>query len=177
MQPSAIERQAAGDRSMQKIQITQFLMIASAVALMGSMPVMADMLSTALPADEQQSSNAGQNVSLDPQDFPRPVQAGSIVYITGGIGDDERVALEAVRSSYNLHVLNASKAGEYLCDTHLVIRDRHGAEILGTSAGPIFLASLPAGTYTLAASRASQSQMRHVTIGGTRKNFLNLIWD
>jgi len=173
---------------MQRIQINQLLLIVAAVAVLAAMPVMADMLSTVVPIEDEQKpaqssrayplglADADEAALLQSKELPQRVQVGPVAYITGGIGDDERDQLDAIKPEYNVYVLNASKAGEYICNTNIVIRDQHGAEILGASAGPIFLAKLPAGSYSLAASRESQSQIRHIKVGGIKSRSLYLIW-
>jgi hypothetical protein len=114
----------------------------------------------------------------DTQDAaPQPIQVGGTTYVTGGIGDDERDALDSVKKNYNLHVLNASKSGAYIGDTHVVVRNRQGSEVLNVSSGPILLANLPTGTYTLVASSEGQNKTEPVKIGGTKPVSVRLTWN
>lgn len=82
--------------------------------------------------------------------------ANGIVYITGGVGDEERDELKELESSYNTRVLMIAAHGEFMSEITLRILDKGGKEILRVeSAGPIFLANLPNGAYTVEAAASS----------------------
>ena len=104
------------------------------------------------------------------------MQAGNITYLTGGIGDDERDQLDAMKPSYNLRVLNASTSGEYVVNTHVVLRNQQGSELLDIPAGPILLVSLPKGTYTLDASHAGAERTEQIKIAGSKATSLHFVW-
>ncbi len=91
--------------------------------------------------------------------------AGSITYITGGIGDEERHTLEAAKKDYNLYVLNSDKDGAYIGDARVLIRDAKDHTLLDTTAGPLFYANLPTGTYIVEASLGGKTQKKTVTLG------------
>lgn len=83
------------------------------------------------------------------QDSPQPVQTSAIAYITGGIGDEEREAMDAVKTNYNLHLTSAMATGSFVSGTRLKITGGKKNVVLDTAIGPIFYAKLAAGTYTL----------------------------
>lgn len=113
----------------------------------------------------------------DTQDgLPQPVVAGSATYITGGIGDAERAALEAVKKDYNLSILNADPNGEYVADVHVVVKDAKGTPMLSADAGPMFFAKLPEGRYTVEASYEGQNKSQKIRIGKNKTTHIHMGW-
>ncbi len=102
-----------------------------------------------------------------------PTQSGDITYVTGGIGRDETAALKSMQGSYNLHVMSSSTSGHFVGDTPITITNSKGETVLTTTAGPIFYAKLPAGTYTVEANRNGDVKKQRVTVGAkfARINF------
>src|SRR5689334_11347717 len=72
-------------------------------------------------------------LASDLSTLPQPQQEGSVTYITGGIGDEERDALRAVSRDYNLHVMSASTSGAFAGQTQIIIRSRQGEEVVDES--------------------------------------------
>ena len=106
----------------------------------------------------------------------QPMQAGNITYLTGGIGDEERAAMQAVKNHYNLSVMSAGISGAFVGDTHLIIRNQQGTELLNTDAGPLFYANLPPGKYTIQAESEGQTRASTVNIAPGRPAHLHLSW-
>lgn len=94
-----------------------------------------------------------------------PQKEGNITYITGGIGRAETDALKAVQADYNLLLTSSNTEGYFVGDTALKILDSQGKTLVTALAGPLFYAKLPAGTYTLEATRAGEVKKQRVTIG------------
>ena len=90
-------------------------------------------------------------------------------YVTGGIGDDERAAIEAEKGSYNTHITNASVKGAFVEDTTIVVKDKTGAELLSVNAGPLTYIQLPVGSYTIEASHNGEVKSHKVNIGKKTK--------
>ena len=101
--------------------------------------------------------------------LPAERSQGSVTYVTGGIGKDESDAMKQAASRYSLAIEMASPAGpraEYVADVKIDIRDQRGATVLSTiSDGPILLANLPPGRYTVNAARNGASQQRNIVVG------------
>jgi hypothetical protein len=101
--------------------------------------------------------------------LPAERSQGSVTYLSGGIGKDESDAMKQAASRYSLAIEMASPAGpraEYVADVKIDIRDQRGATVLNTiSDGPILLANLPPGRYTVNATKNGTSQHRDIVVG------------
>ena len=109
-------------------------------------------------------------------DPPEIKQTGAISYVTGGIGDEERDAMRAVQHDYNLHVLSAGASGAYPGDTHIVISDNRGHELLSTDADPLFYAQLKSGHYVVEESSAGQSKKQAIVIADNKPVSTTFRW-
>ena len=92
-----------------------------------------------------------------------------MTYVSGGIGKDESDAMKQAASRYSLAIEMSSPAGpraEYVADVKIDIRDQQGKTVLSTTSdGPILLANLPPGRYTINADKNGKSQQRNVVVG------------
>jgi len=132
-------------------------------------------------APSTSSSNSGRtNTTPDSQitdnDALQPVQSGNVTYITGGIGDEERSALDAVKKDYNLRIVSAHTDGAFAGDTRIVIRDHNGDQLVDAAAGPLFYAKLPTGSYTVEATNQGRIKQQHVTVGHNKAASVHLSW-
>jgi hypothetical protein len=92
---------------------------------------------------------------------------GSVPYLTGGVGQDERVCLQPMEKDYNLKLVFALRSGQYLASPMITIQDKNGKDILHMrSDGPWFLTKLPAGEYKVIVSRdGHRTEIEHVKVG------------
>jgi hypothetical protein len=107
--------------------------------------------------------------------LPAERSQGSVTYLSGGIGTDESDALKQAASRYSLSIEMSSPAApkaEYVSDVKIDIRDQQGKTVLSTTSdGPILLAKLPPGRYTVNATKSGKSQQRDIVVGsGARPN-------
>jgi hypothetical protein len=117
--------------------------------------------------------------------FTAGVQAGPMVnnyegitYISGGVGVDELQKLQAMAKYYDLKLVFAAKSGNYLADTHVVIKNMQGETVLDTvSDGPWFLAKLPVGQYTITAITAGRAENQKVVIKPAAHTVHYFYWD
>ncbi len=112
--------------------------------------------------------------------FPMEVRAadGPVPYISGGTGADERAELLAKEKEYNLKILGAAKSGDYLAGVKVVIESAKKERVLDAAMdGPILLAKLAPGTYTVRATSASQTLTQTVTIGAQGLRQVDFRWD
>lgn len=103
-------------------------------------------------------------------------RVGDITYITGGIGEAERQAMERLRPRYNLRVTNAEKQGAFISDVVVSVLDSKGAELFSTATDPLFLANLPAGRYTVKAERNGQSKTQTVQLAKGKTAQIQFAW-
>ena len=97
--------------------------------------------------------------------FCMEVRAADVPYISGGAGADSREELRAKEKEYNLKIIAAEKSGDYLAGVKVVIESTRKEPVLDTTMeGPILLAKLAPGTYTIRATSDGQMLTRTVTI-------------
>lgn len=88
-----------------------------------------------------------------------------IPYISGGIGLEERRALDAVGGKYSLKISLVSEGKSYLADALVEITDTQGKKIFeATADGPLFFAGLPPGKYGVAVTMTGKKQSKSVTV-------------
>ncbi len=113
--------------------------------------------------------------------LPQARSQGSIEYVTGGVGKDEADAIKQASSDYSLLLELASSgpkregrtAGAYVANAAVVIRDAQGREMLNTRTdGPLLLARLPAGKYTISADWNGVHKQTVVEVGRTRRRIV-----
>jgi hypothetical protein len=74
-------------------------------------------------------------------------------YLTGGIGSEEREAMETLGTKFNLKLIFAELSGDYIAGVAAILSDQHGKE-LGTiiTNGPWLYVQLSPGTYRVRAT-------------------------
>ena len=94
--------------------------------------------------------------------------SGGAQYVCGGVGAEERRAMQALEATANLKLLFVTlRRGGYLADTAVEITDSGGAKRLRTTAdGPICLLQLPAGRYRVSATFAGVTRTASVALRG-----------
>lgn len=94
-----------------------------------------------------------------------------VPYATGGVTSDEADALRAQARDYSLEVTMAAPGevpgyNDFVAGTRVRVLDAKGNLVLDVQdAGPILLADLPPGNYTLEAVDNGSVQTRHVRVG------------
>ena len=105
-------------------------------------------------------------------------RAADVPYISGGVGADSREELLAKESEYNLKIVVAATSGDYLADVKIVIEAARNERVLdATMEGPILMAKLTPGTYTVRATSDAQTQTKTVTIAPQGLRQLDFRWD
>lgn len=91
---------------------------------------------------------------------------GEVAYLSGGIGDEDEARLMARQNEFNLKVLFTINEGNYLANVDVGITDGKGRKVVQAMAdGPYFMANLPAGQYTIAATHEGKTLTRKVQVG------------
>lgn len=89
-----------------------------------------------------------------------------VTFVSGGFGQEERDQLQAMQGQFNLRLVFALDAGNYLAGVDVRIKDQQGRTLVETrSDGPFLMANLPAGTYTVAADYKGDEKERSVNVG------------
>ena len=98
-------------------------------------------------------------------------------YLNGGIGDEEREAIQAREKEFNLKLVFAEKGGSYLADVDVLVMNPQGEPVFQLeSAGPMVLTKLPAGDYQLKVSSQGQVQQMRFGLAGKRRLERTFIW-
>src|SRR5688572_10076755 len=83
-----------------------------------------------------------------------------VSFVSGGVGENSVAALRARESEFNLKLVFTLTEGEYLADVGVKISDTAGKTVIEhVTDGPIFMARLPPGTYTVAATYSGRPQV------------------
>ncbi|WP_448106000.1 carboxypeptidase regulatory-like domain-containing protein [Pseudomonas azerbaijanoccidentalis] len=120
--------------------------------------------------------------SLEPVDsagvqVQRQEQNG-ITYLSGGIGEDEAKAIQQT-TGYNLHMTFAiGTDNKYIPDVDVVIEKAQGQTVLTLNdAGPLVYVQLPAGKYTVIATRNGEVRRDVADIGSGAARNLVIHWN
>jgi len=114
--------------------------------------------------------SASQGFSIELTGSESQVQSTTeMPYVSGGIGVEEREALQATAEQDNLRLSFALENGNYLGSAEVVIKNANGLLVLEeVSDGPLFFVKLPAGNYTVEATAMGKTleQVAHVPSKG-----------
>ena len=103
-----------------------------------------------------------------PEHLPPVQHEGDVTFLTGGVGLGESTAIKDVMHKYPLTLEFVGKArggNEYLSNIPVQVSDMHGHAILKTTTkGPLLLASLPDGRYSVTARHNGKVEHRDVDI-------------
>lgn len=136
----------------------------SAVAILSATPLIQ---AHAADKPELLIAQANRTASYDP----------NISYVTGGIGDDERMAMENAQHDYNVHVTNVGPEGAFVGETQLAVLDAKGRQIFDTVAGPLFYINLEPGKYTISAVNAGMKQTKRITVTSKSDTNISFLWN
>jgi hypothetical protein len=108
---------------------------------------------------------------------PQVKTAGEISYLSGGVGGSEREQLRAREKEFNLKLVFSLVQGKYVANVKVVVSDTKGRRLLEHVAdGPFFMARLPAGEYSVAATYAGKTQTRKIGVAANRLRTEYLRW-
>lgn len=123
-----------------------------------------------------------QSASLEPVDstgvqIQRQEQNG-IAYLSGGIGEDESKAIQQT-TGYNLHMtFSIGPENKYVPDVDVTVAKAAGQPVLTLSqAGPLVYAQLPAGKYTVVATRNGVERRDTADVGSGAARNLVFHWN
>jgi hypothetical protein len=100
--------------------------------------------------------------------LPPEQKQGSIAYLSGGVGAGQRTAIEDAARNYPLELefVKGTKAPrEFLSSVKVEIKDSSDHTVLSTLAdGPLLLAKLPSGSYSIAATNMGNTESKSVMV-------------
>lgn len=86
-------------------------------------------------------------------------------FISGGVGDESMADLVARENEFTLKLFLVGQSGSYLSDIRITITDSKGQGVLlTTSEGPVLLANLPTGSYTVKAQKNGQTLEQKISV-------------
>ena len=121
------------------------------------------------------SLNVRPCMGLSDSEFIQEGVINGIAYLTGGVGIEERDALEemARQGIYNLKVVLAAVSGSYLSDLMVHIEKGDGEMIFtALTNGPWLYVNLPKGEYKVTVSHDYQSKKKVVQVGKDMKTLI-----
>jgi hypothetical protein len=105
------------------------------------------------------------------------VHAADVPYVSGGVGTDERLEMTAREKDHNLKIVVADDSGDFLADVQIAIDSAKKETVLeATMAGPILLAKLPPGTYTVKATSEAKTLTKTVTVPAQGLRTVDFRW-
>jgi hypothetical protein len=106
-------------------------------------------------------------------------QNGTMPFVSGGVGDEERQQIERLSSDYQLKLLFATKGSpnEFLADVKVQIKDKDGKVVLdAVSQGPFLLAKMPAGKYSISADNEGVVKRQTIQLTGAKSQRVVFVW-
>jgi len=108
--------------------------------------------------------------------LPQPQTEGNVTYLSGGIGQDEALAMKEAQKQYPLSMI-FTQGGEYLANVPVDIRDKSGKTVLhAVSNGPIMLVKLPAGEYRVSAQMNGKTLQHTAKVRAAGNTHLSFNW-
>ena len=109
-------------------------------------------------------------------------RGNELAYINGGVSRDEADALRNAAPNFPLQLVftrrgPAGANDEFVADASIAFFDERGNRVAAlTQQGPIFLARLPDGRYTIVAEHDGRRQTRVVDVRNGRSRTVNFLW-
>ena len=100
-------------------------------------------------------------------------------YLSGGVGADERLALEERAKGFPVKLVFAAADGSYVANVKLEISGEKNQTLLSTTTtGPWFFIDLPPGTYRVKATFAGQSKdVTALRVSKDKRAYQVFVWN
>ena len=106
-------------------------------------------------------------------------QHGPVLFVSGGVGEEERQEIGKLSPGWSLELLFATKGSpnQYLADVKVQITDSDGKVVLDTvSQGPFLLAKMPPGRYTVSADSDGTVKRQTIQVTGAKPHRVVFLW-
>ena len=111
---------------------------------------------------------------------PAVQQQGAVSFMSGGVGVTEMQEMKGLVAGYPLELLFVAQSvpRRYLSSVKVQIKDKSGKVVLETeSQGPLLLAKLPKGTYSIRADNDGKVERRTVQVGSGKTQRAIFVWN
>jgi hypothetical protein len=103
---------------------------------------------------------------------------GTIRYLAGGVGEDEKEEITRRQKDYSLRILTAQRgSGNFIADAQVTILRGRDQIFTAVMDAPYLLVALDPGTYTVRVEFQGKPQERRVSIRPRGQAQLYLYWD
>ena len=108
----------------------------------------------------------------------KPQTQHDVTFVSGGIGESERNAIQAVKGDYNLTMLFALKGtGEFIADINVRIADAKNNTLVETvTEGPYLFVRLVPGKYTVSAEKNGHVMQQKAVVSDKHATSLSFYW-
>lgn len=105
--------------------------------------------------------------------------SNGVTYVTGGVGYEERQAMQELSPQFNVKLTFADKGtGDYRSGQSVEVRDMRGnVRMQAEDTGPLLYAQLPPGRYRVTANVDGQQQQRTISVGSSGSKSAAFYWD
>jgi hypothetical protein len=112
--------------------------------------------------------------------LPPEQKQGSIAFLSGGVRAEQRMAMKDAARNYpiELEFVKGTKVSrEFLTGIHVDIKDSADHTVLSTlSDGPLLLAKLPSGKYSVSATNGTSTESRNVVVAEGKRQRVLFDW-
>lgn len=92
-------------------------------------------------------------------------KTNGLSYITGGVGLEERAAMDRMVNHYNVRLIFATHSGAYLANVKVLVQNSNNRTLVDKkSNGPWFFVNLPKGQYKITAIHAGKKETREAAL-------------
>jgi len=112
----------------------------------------------------------------DEDGMPEVQQQGNVSFVSGGIGQEESDALQAMQHNFNLRIMSTDKTGHFMSETRVVVSDANHQTLIDITGGPLFYVKLPAGRYTIDATSNRLRKSQTVTVASGKPSRIHFTW-
>ncbi len=122
-----------------------------------------------MPAANPVAPSAPATAAEKSDDDVQYADNGQVKFASGGVDDDGMQSIDIAQNNYTLKMTFVGTGGMYLADVDVQITDRSGHTLLSAvTSGPVLLAQLPPGTYTLKATAEGVAKTQRISVGKRR---------